>query len=117
MKWDVRLTNEVEAWLLALDDETYDLVAAAIDHLADRGPALGRPLVDRVARSQHHNMKEMRPGSAGRSVIRILFAFDSKRRAILLVAGDKAGRWTSWYEENIPIADDRLDRWLRKEDD
>ena len=41
-------------------------------------------------------MKELRPGSAGRSEIRILFAFDSKRRAILLIAGDKAGRWKQW---------------------
>jgi hypothetical protein len=40
-------------------------VAAAIDMLAETGPALGRPLVDRVKGSRHHNMKELRPGSAG----------------------------------------------------
>ena len=62
-------------------------------------------------------MKELRPGSAGRSEIRILFAFDPKRRAILLVAGDKAGRWNQWYTQHIPIADDRFDEWLDSEEE
>lgn len=72
---------------------------------------LGRPLVDHIKGSQHHNMKELRPGSTGNSEIRILFAFDSKRQAILLVAGDKAGQWKKWYKDNIPIADARFERW------
>lgn len=59
--------------------------------------------------------QERRPGSAGRSEIRILFAFDTKRRAILLVAGDKADRWKQWYQENIPVVDDRFDEWLKRE--
>ncbi|MCO5310254.1 MAG: type II toxin-antitoxin system RelE/ParE family toxin [Austwickia sp.] len=64
--------------------------------LQERGPALGRPLVDTVTASRHRNMKELRPGSSGRSELRILFAFDPKRQAILLVAGDKAGDWQRW---------------------
>lgn len=52
-------------------------------------------------------MKEVRPGSSGRSELRILFAFDPGRRAILLVAGDKAGNWQKWYGTNIPLADER----------
>lgn len=75
--------------------------------LADQGPRLGRPLVDRVKGSRHHNMKELRPASAGSSEIRILFAFDPRRHAILLVAGDKAGSWKGWYKVNIPLADQR----------
>lgn len=51
-------------------------------------------------------MKELRPGSRGRSELRILFAFDPVRRAILLVAGDKAGNWKKWYRTNIPLADE-----------
>lgn len=98
-----------------LDDETYSLVAAAIARLESGGPAVGRPTVDRIKSSRHHNMKELRPGSAGRSEVRVLFAFDPKRRAILLVAGDKAGRWKQWYEVNVPIADDRFDEWLNSE--
>jgi hypothetical protein len=54
-------------------------------------------------------MKELRPGSTGRSEVRVLFAFDKMRHAILLVGGDKSGDWSRWYDVNIPIADDRFD--------
>jgi len=47
----------------------------------------------------------------------ILFVFDPVRRAVLLVAGDKAGRWDEWYRENIPLAEDRYERWLAGEYD
>jgi hypothetical protein len=72
------------------------------------GPRLGRPLVDRVKGSSLHNLKELRPASAGSSEIRILFAFDPVRRALLLVAGDKSGNWRGWYNLNIPIAEQRF---------
>ena len=113
--WEVLLEESVTAWFLDLadhDPETAALVEAAIDKLADDGPTLGRPLVDRVKGSRHHNMKELRPGSAGSSEVRILFAFDPRRQAILLVAGDKSGEWKTWYTRNVPIADDRLDKHL-----
>lgn len=113
--WDVRLLREVEEWVLALDDDSYEQVAAAVDKLEHDGPTLGRPLVDRIEDSRHHNMKELRPGSAGRSEVRILFIFDPERRAVLLVAGDKAGNWKKWYDRNIPVADERYDAWLRAE--
>ena len=115
MVWDVRVLHEVESWLLDLDENTYDQVAAAIDKLAEDGPGLGRPLADRIEGSRHHNMKVLRPASAGRSEVRILFVFDPERRAVLLVAGDKAGNWTRWYRRNIPIAVERYDEWLRGE--
>jgi hypothetical protein len=54
-------------------------------------------------------MKELRPGSTGRTELRVLFAFDVARSAILLVGGDKSGDWKGWYEKNIPVADDRFD--------
>lgn len=114
--WDVRLWHDVESWILKLDDETYNLVAAAITRLETEGPALGRPTADRIKGSRHHNMKELRPGSAGRSKVRILYAFDTQRRAILLIAGDKRGKWKKWYQINIPIADDRFDQWLEQQE-
>jgi hypothetical protein len=77
--------------------------------LQDQGPTLGRPAVDRINGSRHHNMKELR--SIG-GHIRILFAFDPAREAILLLGGDKTGRWQDWYRENIPIADDLYDEHL-----
>jgi hypothetical protein len=89
-------------------------VIAAVELLGEHGPQLGRPLVDAVVGSRHKNMKELRPGSSGRSELRILFTFDPRRKAILLVAGDKAGNWNKWYRTNIPIADDRFDDHLKK---
>ena len=50
-----------------------------------------------------------RPGSTGRTEVRVLFAFDRERNAILLVGGDKRDDWARWYGSNIPIADDRFD--------
>ncbi len=112
-KWEVDL-DLVEAWLLELDRRTYELVIAAVELLGENGPQLGRPLVDAVAGSRHSNMKELRPGSSGRSELRILFAFDPQRRAIVLVAGDKAGNWKKWYLQNIPTADDRFDEHIAR---
>ena len=115
MAWIVVLLEEVETWYdnLCVDDEkTAALVAAAIDLLEQDGPGLARPLADRIEGSKLHNLKELRPGSSGGSEVRILFAFDPKRQAILLVAGDKSGQWSDWYAENIPTAEERFDRWL-----
>ncbi|MEU8148058.1 type II toxin-antitoxin system RelE/ParE family toxin [Nonomuraea sp. NPDC048901] len=66
---------------------------------------MGRPLVDKLEGSRIHNLKELRPGSAGRSEIRILFAFDPWRSAILLIGGDKSGDWSGWYHRAIPRAE------------
>ena len=84
----------------------------AVHRKSHLGPGLGRPLVDSIVGSRHKNMKELRPGSSGRSEVRILFAFDPKSRAILLLAGDKQGAWAKWYRKTIPVADDRYDEHL-----
>ena len=108
MAWSVKVTEEYAAWFSALIKE--DLasavqVAQAVAALREEGPALGRPLVDRLQGSKVHHLKELRPGSAGRSEIRVLFAFDPTRSALLLLGGDKAGNWQRWYRQNIPIAE------------
>ena len=72
--WRVDL-GLIEDWLDSLDDRSVEQVVAAIEVLAERGPNLGRPLVDTVTASRHRNMKELRPGSSGRSELRVLFAF------------------------------------------
>jgi hypothetical protein len=98
-----------EAWADLLEQADAEALLAAIRVLRDVGPALERPLVDTVEASRHANMKELRPGSTGRTEIRVLFAFDAERKAILLVGGDKSADWTGWYKRNIPVADDRFD--------
>ncbi len=114
-QWEVSLHQEVETWYLSIcesDPETADLIEQAIDQLAAEGPTLGRPLVDRIKGSRHHNMKELRPASAGTTEIRMIFAFDPEREAIFLVAGDKSGNWENWYREAIPLADKRYGEHL-----
>lgn len=104
-KWEVDLAH-IEAWIDTLDDEEYDNVIAALEQLEQYGPVTRRPFVDTLEGSAHANMKELRPrATRGGAHIRMLFAFDVRSRAIMLVAGDKAGDWTKWYATNIPIAD------------
>jgi len=109
---NVVLLTEVHEWFMDLaktDTSASDAVTGAIDLLEETGPTLGRPTADRVNGSANHNMKELRPAGTN---IRILFIFDPKRNAVLLVAGDKTGNWQGWYDTNIPVADSRYQRWL-----
>ncbi len=72
---------------------------------------LGRPLVDRVKGSAFQSMKELRVGVGSRE-LRALFMFDPRRTAILLLGGDKTGRWELWYAENVPKADKLYQTYL-----
>lgn len=117
MAWELYLTDEVDAWLDELatsDRESYRQVVAGIEVLAQVGPSLGRPLVDRVKGSRLHGLKELRPGSSGSTEIRVLFVFDPWRSAILLVGGDKSGNWTRWYRRAIPRAETLYEEYLRE---
>jgi len=112
------MTPEVRAWLHDLrhrDRPSAVLVGQAIGMLLEAGPELGRPLADRVHHSRLSNLKELRPGSAGRSEIRIVYIFDPRRNAVLLVAGDKAGQWDAWYRTAIPLAEERYEDYLKQE--
>jgi hypothetical protein len=99
------MTDQCLGWYLALDEDELVAVNAAVDLLAERGPALGRPTVGEIDLSREtgehpHNMKELRVGD-----IRVLFIFDPRRTAILLVGGSKSGNWQNWYREAIPEAE------------
>lgn len=109
--WKIEL-ELVRPWLQQLDTDSYEQVVAALEILAEFGPSSGRPMVDTIHGSRHKNMKELRSGSRGRSELRVLFAFDPRRQAIMLVAGDKSGDWSKWYTRNIRIADDLFDEHL-----
>lgn len=109
-KWEVDI-GLIESWLEEQDVRTAAAVLDAARVLEEFGPSLGRPLVDTVKGSRLQNMKELRPASPGDSEIRILFAFDPLRRAVLLLAGDKSHgksnllKWGRWYRKNIPVAE------------
>jgi hypothetical protein len=109
MVWEVEGTDEFARWYNTLTASEQRAVVAAVEVLEQVGPGLGRPLVDSIQGSRHHNMKELRPRGGS---LRILFAFDPRRTAILLLGGDKTDRWQEWYAEAIPTADDLYDRYL-----
>lgn len=90
---------------MSLDEDSFDRVMRAVSELSISGPQLGRPLVGKIVGSKIANLKELRPISRTSAHIRILFAFDPNRRAILLIAGDKKGEWQKWYKTNIPLAE------------
>lgn len=82
--------------LASLDDDSREQVVATIELLEDRCRQLGRPIVDRVTASRHRTVKGLRPGSFGRSELRVPFAVDPGRSAIMLIAGDEAGNRIRW---------------------
>lgn len=102
MAWEIEFTDQFEVWWDQLSEDDQRRVNAAVEILEGAGPALGRPLADTLEGSRLPNMKELRPLGGH---LRVLFAFDPRRAAILLIGGDKSGRWTAWYAEAIPIAE------------
>ena len=108
--WNVEYTY-IEGWLDSLSKEAVAMIFAALEHLQEEGPNLGRPLVDTLSNTKVKNLKELRPVSPKGSEIRIIFAFDPKRNAILLLGGDKAKgknnrtKWSEWYKRKIPEAE------------
>ena len=108
--WRVEYTDEFESWWDQLSADEQERVAAAVELLEQHGPSLGRPIVDTLEGSRHPNMKELRPRGGH---IRVLFAFDPRRTAILLCGGDKSGLWSAWYAEAIPVADQLYEEHLQ----
>lgn len=88
---EVEYTDQFGAWWHGL---------TTAEQNVERGPGLGR---------RHPNMKELRIGT-----IRVLFAFDPRRAAILLIGGDKRDRWQEFYEQMVPVADDLYDQHLQE---
>lgn len=93
--------------MLSVDEQ--ERVTIAVEALGVLGPALGRPWVDTLDGSRHQHMKELRPRGGH---LRVLFAFDPHRTAILLLGGDKSGQWVEWYRRAISEADRLYDAHL-----
>ena len=108
--WEVEVTDEFVEWWNGLTVDQQESLSDRVDLLAERGPDLGRPVVDRIHASRHHNMKELRAAKGG--ALRVLFMFDPRRQVILLLGGDKSGEWDAWYEWAVPLADDLYDTYL-----
>ena len=104
--WEVEGTDAFVAWFETLGRDDKTRVEATIEHLERLGPGLGRPWADSLRGTR---VKELIPRGGH---VRILFRFDPRSVAILLIGGDKADRWTAWYEEMIPVAEDLYRRYL-----
>ncbi len=111
MAYEVNITDKFRDWWDGLSVAQQEDVAARVELLEQNGPVLGRPVVDRVMTSAFHHMKELRCSSDG--ALRVLFAFDPRREAILLLGGDKTGDWSEWYERAVPEADRLYTEYLR----
>jgi hypothetical protein len=104
----------LEAEFDQLPEAVQDELLARVKVLEQFGPQLGRPHVDTLKDSKHANMKELRFNCED-GAWRVAFAFDPKRQALLLVAGDKAGaNQRKFYEKLIQTADERFDAHLEK---
>ena len=113
-KWTVKINREFQPELDRLQEDVQDAILTMSRLLQQLGPQLGRPQVDTLKGSRHANMKEAR-FSAADGEWRLAFAFDPKRRAILLVAGDKSGGSAKrFYRALICKADERFDRHLAR---
>lgn len=114
MTWTVEIGDEFEPEFDALHEDVRMEILALTRLLQQFGPRLGRPRVDTLKGSRHSNMKELR-FSAADSEWRVAFAFDTKRKAILLIAGDKSGvSQKAFYKQLITRADDRFDAHLNR---
>lgn len=112
MKWNVIFDPDFKLWFYQQEQELQDEVFSVLTLLMEFSPALGRPRVDTLEGSSIKNMKELRIQYKGEPW-RILFAFDPKRQAILLVGGNKTGN-KRWYKENIPVAEQRYQTYLEQ---
>jgi hypothetical protein len=103
MAFEVEFTDDFETWWVGLDVEEQSSVDYSVSLLQEFGPALGRPHADTLRGSSFPNMKELRIQHSGRP-LRVLFAFDPRRVALLLLGGDKTGD-ARFYAQAIAKAD------------
>ena len=110
--WEIEYTHEFEAWWNSLSEAEQESVAVSVGLLEERGVNLGHPHCSKITQSRHGRMRELRIQHQGRP-FRVLYAFDPRRAAILLIGGDKTGN-DRWYEEHVPRADRLYDEHLQQ---
>ena len=110
MLWSVEYTDEFGAWWAGLTAAEQESVAASVGLIERLGPALPFPHSSGIVGSRHGHLRELRVQHRGRP-LRVLYAFDPRRAALLLVGGDKSGKGR-WYDEFVPLADRLYDEHL-----
>jgi hypothetical protein len=112
MNWCIEEHAQYTHWFEQQAEGLQDEILVVVGLLKRVGPLLSRPYADTLEASKHSNMKELRIQYCGEPW-RILFAFDPERCAVLLLGGNKTGN-ARWYQENIPIADQRFTEHLQQ---
>lgn len=110
VEWSVEYTDVFESWWESLDESQQEDVATYVELLEEKGPSLPFPFSSGIIGSRHLHMRELRVQHAGRPY-RVLYAFDPRRVALLLLGGDKTGN-DRWYDEFVPKADRLYDEHL-----
>jgi hypothetical protein len=108
--WEVEYTDEFGSWWSTLSETEQVDVAASVGLLEIEGPNLRFPHSSGIEGSKHGHMRELRVQHQGKPY-RILYAFDPRRCAILLLGGDKTGD-KRWYITYVPKADALYDEHL-----
>jgi len=111
MKCDIEYADEFGDWWDELNEDEQDSIAAYVKLLEARGVTLDFPYSSSIESSKHTHMRELRVQHRG-SPYRVLYAFDPRRTAILLIGGCKTGN-KRWYDEFVPIADRIYDEHIR----
>ncbi len=112
MLWDVENTDEFAGWWNELSEAQQEDVTAIVALLMEQGPKLPFPYSLGIKNSRHDHMRELRVQSGGKPV-RVFYAFDPRRTAILLIGGDKTGD-DRFYDRMIPFADKRYDIYIQE---
>ena len=110
MTWNAEYTNEFDEWWDELSESEQDDITATVELLQEHGPQLPYPYSSGIKGSSHGHMRELRVQSSGRP-IRVFYAFDPRRVAILLIGDDKTGN-DRFYEQYVPVADKLYDEHL-----
>lgn len=111
MVWEVEYTDEFELWWDGLDEGEQIDVASVVNLLEQCGPNLKFPFSSGIEGAKLSHLRELRIQHAGEPY-RVLYAFDPRRHAILLIGGNKTGD-DRWYEKNIPIAEKLYNEHLK----
>lgn len=110
MPWAVEYTEEFRHWWDDCTHTQQDAIDQVVGVLEVQGPQLGFPYSSGLVGSRHPHMRELRVQSGGHP-LRIFYAFDPRRTAILLLGGDKTGD-DRFYETYLPHADALYDAYI-----
>jgi hypothetical protein len=113
MATEVNVTDEFVNWWDSLNEDEQKSVNAIVMMVEERGTQVPFPYSSKIESSRHGGMRELRVQHKMRP-LRLLYAFDPHRDAVILLGGDKTGRGNDWYKEFVPKADDLFDEYLEE---